>query len=94
MDIVRVENVELPGDRTTLGGLSDTVGPDEGEMVAVRDRLPDNPLMLVMVMLEFEDPPGDTEMEVGVAEIAKSTTWTVTWIVCESEPLVAVMVTV
>ena len=90
---VRVEVPELPLDNATVNGFSDVVGP-EGETLAVRDTLPDSPFTLDKVMLEFAEVPGGVESKFGLAEIVKSTTWTVTWIVCESEPLVAVMVTV
>ncbi len=92
-EIVRTEDPEPLGDRATVDGLRDGKGP-EGETVTLRDKLPDNPLRLVSVMLELEDVPAGTDREPGLTEIAKSTTWTRTWTEWVNEPLVAVSVTV
>ena len=76
---VRVEDPDPPGERVTVDGLRESVGP-EGEMIAARDRLPDSPLMLVKAMVELEEDPGGTDRDVELGEILKSTIWTVTWI--------------
>ncbi len=92
-ETVRTDDPEPPGDNEIVDWLRDETGPD-GEVVAVRDTLPDSPLTLVKIMLELEEVPGGVETELGVAKIVKSTTLTVTWTICEREPLVAVTVTV
>ncbi len=79
-ETVRTEEPVPPADKTNVDGLRDGVGP-EGEMVAVRDRLPDNPLRLVNMMLELEAVPPGMIKEIGLAEIEKSITWTVIWTV-------------
>lgn len=75
---VRIEDPDPPLDRATVEGLRDVVGPD-GEMVAVRDRLADNPLTLVKATVELEEEFGGMDRDAGLAEIAKSMTCTVTW---------------
>jgi len=92
-EIVRTDDADPPGDKRTLDGLREVVGP-EGETVAVMETLPERPLMLVIVRLELDAVPIGILREPGLAEMLKSTTCTVTWTECVREPLVAVMVTV
>ncbi len=79
-DTVRREDPVPPSDNATVVGLRDGLGP-EGEMVAVRNRVPDSLLTLVRVMLELEEVPGGMDREAGLAETVKSSTWTLTWTV-------------
>lgn len=76
-----------------VDGLRDGTGP-RGEMVAMMDRLPDNPLILVNWMLELKEVPAGTVKDAGLAEIVKSTTWTGIWNEWVREPLVAATITV
>ena len=56
VSIVRVEAPEAPGDSVTVRGLNDDPGP-EGERLAVRVTVPENPFKLVKVIVdEFEAP--------------------------------------
>ncbi len=75
---MRMEEPAPPADKTNVDGLRDGVGP-EGEMVAARDTPPDSPLRLVNAMVELEEVPLGMISEIGLAEIEKSTTCTVTW---------------
>ena len=77
-ETVSVEEPDPPADNTTLDGLRDGTGP-EGETVAVRERLPARPLMLVREMVELEEVPARPDTTLGLADIEKSTMWTVTW---------------
>ncbi len=78
-EMVRVEVPDPPADNATVVGLRDERGP-EGETVVVRERLPVRPLILVKEIVELEEVPARSDREPGLAEILKSTTWTVTWI--------------
>jgi len=85
--------VPVPGDaRETLLGFAEAVSP-VGETEVARPTVPVKPLMLVMIMVEVLDEPVTTDSLDGV-EIVKSVTFTVTVVECDSEPLVATMVTV
>ncbi len=77
-ETVSVDDPDPPGDKETVNGLRVGTGPD-GEMLAVSDRLPVSPLILVKDIVELEDVPAGTDRDPGLAEIVKSTTWTVTW---------------
>ena len=57
----------------TVDGFNDTEGPD-GDAVALSEILPDSPLTLDRVMVEFVDVPGGAVSELGLAETVKSTT--------------------
>jgi len=59
VDTVRREFPDPPGDRVTLVGFRDTVGPFAitGEMVDVRFTTPENPLTLDIARLETADVP-------------------------------------
>ncbi len=83
----------LPEDMTTVEGLRDGASP-EGDTVAVRETLPENPLMPVKEMLELAELPAGVDSAFGLAEIVKSVTRMVTWMECVREPLTAVTVTV
>ncbi len=74
---VRLDVPEPPADRATADGFKDIVGP-EGDTVALRDTLPDRPLTLDRVMLEFAEVPGGAESVLGLADRVKSTTRTTT----------------
>ena len=82
-----------PGDRITEGLLNDDLGPDVDETVAERVTVPANPL-LVSVTMAVPDEPRERLREVGLMEIEKSETTTVTETECTNEPLVPVTVTV
>ena len=73
---MRVEVPEPPPTSTTVDGFNDTDDPD-GDTVVLSETLPDSPLMLDKVMVEFADVPGGAVSELGLAETVKSTTWTV-----------------
>ncbi len=72
-ETVRTEEADPFADKTIEDGLREAEGP-EGETVAARDRLPDNPLTLVRTTLEVEEDPAGTDTDPGVAETVKSTT--------------------
>jgi len=59
----------------TVDGFNGNEGPD-GDAVALSKILPDNPLTLDRVIVEFADVPGGAVSEPGLAEIVKSTTCT------------------
>ncbi len=88
-----IDDPELPDDMDNDDELRETVGP-EGDTDAERIMLPESPLMLVIVRLEFALAPAGMLRELGLAEMLKSTTITVTWTERVREPLVAVTVTV
>ncbi len=77
-ETVRIDDPKPPGDNEIVDALRKETTP-EGETVEVRESLPDSQLTVVRTRLELEEAPGGTEREAGLAEIAKSTTWTVTW---------------
>ncbi len=90
---VSTEDPDPPEDMTTVDGLRDEAGP-EGETVAVRATLPENPLMPFKEMLELAVLPAGVDSVFGLADIVKSVTWMVTWMECVREPLTAATVTV
>ncbi len=92
-EIITIEDSVLPDDIVNDDGLRETVGP-EGDTDAERIMLPESPLILVIVRLEFVLAPAGMLRELGLAEMLKSTTITVTWTERVREPLVAVTVTV
>ncbi len=89
----RAEVPVPPPASTTVEGFTDSEGPD-GDTVALSETLPDNPLMLDKVIVEFADVPGGAVSELGLAEIEKSTTCTTTCMEWVRDPLVPVIVTV
>ncbi len=74
---VRMEETEPPANRVMVDGFRDATGPD-GETVAATDRVPVRPLMPVSVMVELDAVPAGMDKVLGLADIVKSTTWTVT----------------
>jgi hypothetical protein len=66
-----------------------------GETLVVRATVPVKPLTGMTVIVEVPATPGVVLTMLGLANIWKSTTWTVTVpVVWDSEPLVPVTVTV
>ncbi len=92
-DTIRVDDEDPPGDRVSLAGFREVMSP-EGETAAVSDRLPERPFRLVRVTVELPEEPAGTEVKAGLAEIVKSTTWTINWRGCVRDPLEAMTVTV
>lgn len=87
--------VLLPDPPAMLVGLRVHVRPVAGEIVVVRPTVPVNPLTGITTTLDVPATPGVVLTMVGLANIWKSTTWTVTApLVWDSEPLVPVTVTV
>jgi hypothetical protein len=76
----------LPGERAPH------VNPDG--TVSLNVTAPGKWLRLVIVTVEVPIVPAFTMTAVGLAVIAKSTTWTVTVTLRDSEPLVAITVAV
>ena len=79
--------------------LSEVFGPGVGETVTEKVMVPENPFRLVRDIVEPVDEPLETAIDDGLAVMLKSpgtfeTTLTVTVVAWESEPLVAVIVTV
>ncbi len=77
-EIMAIEDPVLSGDMDNDDELRETVGP-EGDTDAERIMLPESPLILVIVRLEFALAPAGMLRELGLAEMLKSTTITVTW---------------
>lgn len=76
-------------------GVSVQVSPVLGEIVEVSATVPVNPLSGSMSMLVVPATPGVVLIVVGLANIWKSTTWTLTVaVVWESGPLVPVTLAV
>lgn len=71
------------------------VRPVVGEMLLVRLTVPVKPLTGITTIVDMPATPGVVLTMVGLANIWKSTTCTVTvLVVCDSDPLVPVTVTV
>ena len=83
-----------PGDKTTEELEQDTVSPEALETEELRSTVPEKPLMLVSVTVKPLVDPWTTVIELGLTVMLKVPTLTVTTVVCVSEPLVAVTVTV
>jgi len=90
---VRVEEAVPPGLRGTLAGLTEAVRP-EGVTDVERPIVPVKPARLFRVTVEVPELPACTVRVLGLDEIVKSPTPTVTVAVWESGPLVAGIVTV
>ncbi len=90
---VRVEEAVPPGLRLTLAGFTVDVRP-EGVTDVERLIVPVKPARLLRVMVEVPELPACTVTVLGLDKMVKSPTPTVTVVVWESGPLVAVMVTV
>ncbi len=85
--------VEVP-EPVTLVGVRVQVRPVAGDMLEVRDTTPLKPLTAVTVTVDVPEP-GATKLKlVGLAEIVKSCTVTVTVAEWDNDPLVPVTVTV
>jgi hypothetical protein len=89
----RVEELDPPEVKLTVAGLMEAVSP-VGVTDVVRLTMPLKPATLSTVIDEVPELPAWMFTVVGLAEIVKSPTWTVTVAVWDREPLVAVMVTV
>ncbi len=90
--MVSVEVPTPPAINAMVIGFKDAVGP-EGKTVADRLTVPTKPVLVTVIDAVAENP---TSILVGrlVAERAKSLlTVSVTMVVCDSEPLLAVTVT-
>ena len=89
---VSVDDADSPGARLTLVGLRLAVSPGP-EIVAERLIAPVNPARLLIVTVAVLELPACTMTEVGL-EIVKSPTPTVSVVVWDRGPLLAVIVTV
>jgi hypothetical protein len=67
---VRVDELVIPGVRITLEGLSDVVEPGRVRD-AVRETVPEKPLMLFTLIVDVPVCPAFTVRLVGLAVIAK-----------------------
>ena len=78
-----------------LDGVRVHVNPVPGDIEDVRATVPVNPLTGATVIVDVPEAPALTVIEVGLAVMVKSTTFTVMLAVeWDSEPLVPVTVTV
>jgi hypothetical protein len=78
-----------------LAELREHVSPVAGETLVVRATVPVKPLTGMTIIVDVPATPGVVLTTVGVANIWKSTTWTVIIaVVWEAVPLVPVTVTV
>ncbi len=84
---------ELPATTFRLVGFCATVKP-LGELASVTVNVPENPLMLVNVIVELPELPTGTLTVPGEAETEKSITFTVRATACDRELEVPVIVTV
>ena len=85
----------VPEPPVMLVGLSEQVSPVAGETLVVRATVPVKPLTGATVIVDIALTPGVVLTVVGLADIAKSTTWKVTVaVVWDRDPLVPVTVTV
>ncbi len=66
----------------------------EGETLPVSEMLPESPLRLAIVIVEFAEEPAGTERVPEAVTTLKSSTCTVNCTLWLSDPFVAVMVTV
>ncbi len=89
---VSVEEPVPPGLRLTPAGLMEAVRPERFD-VEVRVIVPVKPARLLRVMAEVPELPAWMVTVPGLAEMVKSPTPTVTVVVWERDPLVAVTVT-
>ena len=87
------DRVEVP-EPVTLVGVRVQVRPVVGDTVAVRLTTPVKPWRAVIVIVEVPAVPAFVETAVGLADMVKSWTVTVTVAVWDSVPLVPVTVTV
>ncbi len=88
-------NVELPVPPEAMlieVGLTEAVSPEGVEVDSPTE--PAKPLTLPNWIVEVPEAPARRVRDVGLAEIVKSTTTTVTCTECDSDPIVPVIVTV
>lgn len=90
------DSVEVPEPPVMVPGVNVHVRPVAGEMLVVSVTVPVNPLSGVIVIVEVAAVPTFALTLVGLAEIMKSgtTTLTVTVVECDRLPLVPVTVIV
>ncbi len=88
-----VEDPVPPDNKPTLAGFRAADNPEEGDTEMERDTTPAKLFWLERLIVDEPEPPVDIERLDGLAERVKSPTPTVTTVVWESEPLVAVIVT-
>jgi len=69
-------SVLVPEPPVMLVGLTEQVSPVAGETVVVRATVPVKPLTGAIVIVDIALTPGVVLTEVGLADIVKSTTWT------------------
>jgi len=92
---VRVDETDPPELRIKLAGLSEAASP-EGDTELDTATVPAKPYRLPRLIVEVADEPDENVTEVWLAERVKSgggVTVTMTLVVCENEPLVAVTTT-
>ena len=91
VETVRISVAEPPGESVTLGELSETVGPllTTGDMTADKLTVPWKGPRLEKVMVADAEFPFLTVKLAGLAEILKSTTFTITVTECRSRPAAA-----
>jgi hypothetical protein len=92
VDTLSVEVADPPEDTVTEFGLTVSCGP-RGEGEAVRETVPENPSILVKLIMTLPDDPGATVSEEGLKVILKSgiTTETVTvavWVPDDAVPII------
>ena len=67
----KMEEAEPPETSRSVRGLIETIGPP-GFTPSCRFTLPESPLTLVTVMVEFAEDPSGTARNIGFAETKKS----------------------
>ncbi len=92
VEIMSWDDAELPATKVGLVGFRERPSPLI-DALADRSTVPENPLMLVSVIVELPEEPTDTSREVGLAAMVKSTTLTATVALRVSEALLPVTVT-
>lgn len=76
-----------------LAGLVEQERPVDGDTELVNETEPVKPSSGVIVTVDVTETPGVVLTKVGLASIWKSTIWTTITLVCDSEALVPVIVT-
>jgi hypothetical protein len=72
-ETVSVDGDDPLADRLTVAGFREMPSP-EGETLPVNDMLPESPLRLAIVIVEFADAPAGNETVLGIATMPKSST--------------------
>ena len=88
-----VDDPVPPDDKLTLAGFRAADSPEEGDTEVDRDTVPAKLSRLDRLIVDEPELPVDIERLDGLVEREKSPMPTVTTVVCENEPLVAVIVT-